>query len=926
MMRIDKVINFLQKNQKKYVAGVSANELAIELNIHRSDASADLNKLFKLNIVSKIGMRPVRYQFVSENVSFVQDTAESIEDGFTGIVGHDGSIRAQIELAKAAVVYPPHGLHTLIFGESGSGKNLLAESMWNYAKTCWKKEKQEDIPFVQFCCADYAANEQLLLAQLFGYVKGAFTGANEEHTGMVDRAQGGILFLDEIHRLPPAGQELLFMLIDKGRYRRLGEVNGNRTANLMIIGATSEDVSSSLLMTFRRRIPVQIGLPRINERPIYERINIIMHFVCQEAKRLGISIWISGKALEVFANYNCTANIGGLKNDVLLCCAKSYLEYSSGLAACLKIEAKNIPERIFSLVKHHTILDEKINKLFRDGVLLETDHVLSEEKEEQSQGFHIDFYKYIDRKIMHYRQQGLADDVLAEKVGYDLEKYFSSVAQILRKDEASQMPTSIIEEAVWKLAGELLGKAAEEMGKTYGRNTLMAFAWHMQQFKERFAAGRTIFNPNLAHIKERYQKEFAFISSQQEYMEKCLGTIIPEDEKGFMTVFLVHEIEEYVKSHVGLVLVAHGRGIAQNMAEVTNNLLGTDRIYFYDIPLNSSNMQTIENLCEVIKKADEGLGVVLLVDMGFLMTMEDTLCKESGVQVRIVPNVTTSLVLEAGQHLFTVVEDLDTSVKAIYAAYDDYVMTTRQHYRSDVYLTPKEKKQKNVLLLCATGQGVAQKIKEILLAEIPEMKDVHFIMAGAVDNIQEIMKSPASSVDFIVGSVDPNIGNIPFVPVSELFMESGFTRIRELLQKKKNNEDFEDISTRKYADTYKLLATQIDKFVKTLPKQKVAACCMNVVDQISEMFFRGELGEDGVVRTYLHAACMFDRVYLGEALIEPQWGKKIQQERAMDFKCLQKILSVSSAKLFLDIPVGEICYFLSSLPVLLTREESKNED
>jgi len=205
------------------------------------------------------------------------------------------------------------------------------------------------------------------------------------------------------------------------------------------------------------------------------------------------------------------------------------------------------------------------------------------------------------------------------------------------------------------------------------------------------------------------------------------------------------------------------------------------------------------------------------------------------------------------------------------------------------------------------------------------MKDVHFIMAGAVDNIQEIMKSTASSVDFIVGSVDPNIGNIPFVPVSELFMESGFTRIRELLQKKKDNEDFEDISTRKYADTYKLLATQIDKFVKTLPKQKVAACCMNVVDQISEMFFRGELGEDGVVRTYLHAACMFDRVYLGEALIEPQWGKKIQQERAMDFKCLQKILSVSSAKLFLEIPVGEICYFLSSLPVMLTREESKNE-
>ena len=75
---------------------------------------------------------------------------------------------------------------------------------------------------------------------MFGYVKGAFTGATEEHEGVLDRAQGGILFLDEIHRLPPTGQELLFILIDKGFYRRLGETKTEHKSNVMIIGATSE--------------------------------------------------------------------------------------------------------------------------------------------------------------------------------------------------------------------------------------------------------------------------------------------------------------------------------------------------------------------------------------------------------------------------------------------------------------------------------------------------------------------------------------------------------------------------------------------------------------------------------------------------------------------------------------------------------------
>ncbi|MCB7288153.1 sigma-54 factor interaction domain-containing protein, partial [[Clostridium] scindens] len=88
---------------------------------------------------------------------------------------------------------PPRGLHTLIHGPSGVGKSQLAEAMYHFAIHVGTIQK--DSPLVIFNCADYADNSELLLSQLFGYVKGAFTGADHEKSGLVEKADGGILFL-----------------------------------------------------------------------------------------------------------------------------------------------------------------------------------------------------------------------------------------------------------------------------------------------------------------------------------------------------------------------------------------------------------------------------------------------------------------------------------------------------------------------------------------------------------------------------------------------------------------------------------------------------------------------------------------------------------------------------------------------------------
>jgi transcriptional regulator with AAA-type ATPase domain len=101
-------------------------------------------------------------------------------------------------------------MHILILGETVVGKSMFAELIHKYAVEMERMVKNS--PFVVFNCADYANNPQLLLSQLFGTKKGAYTGADADKVGLVEKADNGILFLDEVHRLPPEGQEMFFSL------------------------------------------------------------------------------------------------------------------------------------------------------------------------------------------------------------------------------------------------------------------------------------------------------------------------------------------------------------------------------------------------------------------------------------------------------------------------------------------------------------------------------------------------------------------------------------------------------------------------------------------------------------------------------------------------------------------------------------------
>lgn len=316
MKRIDLVHNSVKTLDKSN--GVTTLEISDFLGLQRSNVSRDLNKLVDEGILYKNNSRPVRY-FLN-NTNNLNFTAKSSMDNLAYLYP---SLIPAIKLAKTAILYPPNGMNCLIMGETGVGKSMLAKLMHEYASSL---NVNKNMPFLHFNCSDFANNSQLLSAHLFGVKKGTFTGATKDKAGLIEKADGGILFLDEIHNLPSEGQEMLFVFMDTGYFKRFGEVSKKIKSTARIICATNTDINTSLSDPFIRRIPIKIHLPELRKRALEERLTLVEFFIKNESIKLDKPIYVSYNAMLCLLSYPCPYNVGQLKNDITLAIAKAYAD------------------------------------------------------------------------------------------------------------------------------------------------------------------------------------------------------------------------------------------------------------------------------------------------------------------------------------------------------------------------------------------------------------------------------------------------------------------------------------------------------------------------------------------------------------------------------------------------------------------------
>jgi DNA-binding NtrC family response regulator len=179
--------------------------------------------------------------------------------GFEGIIGDSPAIRRVIELIRQV---GPSTLPILITGESGTGKELVASAIHNQSKRASKK-------YVAFNCA--GQSESLIEDQLFGHVRGAFTGADRDREGVFEYANSGTLFLDEIGDMPLSMQAKLLRVLETGDVVRLGQ-NSDRSTDVRFVSATNQDLRLRCEnREFREDLFFRINGAEINVPPLRQR-------------------------------------------------------------------------------------------------------------------------------------------------------------------------------------------------------------------------------------------------------------------------------------------------------------------------------------------------------------------------------------------------------------------------------------------------------------------------------------------------------------------------------------------------------------------------------------------------------------------------------------------------------------------------------
>lgn len=266
------------------------------LKISRSQVSVVLNKLVKENKLIRIESKPfcfISVEYLKEKgIPFKNSLYASIDDlllnqekkDFEKLVGMNHSLAQTVKQCKATISYPPNGLPMLLYGPTGTGKSLIAKLTYEWARNQGVISKNGQ--FVQVNCSEYANNPELLTANLFGHVKGAFTGAEKDNEGLIALADNGVLFLDEVHELKAECQEKLFLFMDQGIYHRVGDNEKWYKSNVRIVFATTENPDKVLLKTLMRRIPMTITIPSLEQRGTQERIELLYDIFSQEEKRL----------------------------------------------------------------------------------------------------------------------------------------------------------------------------------------------------------------------------------------------------------------------------------------------------------------------------------------------------------------------------------------------------------------------------------------------------------------------------------------------------------------------------------------------------------------------------------------------------------------------------------------------------------------
>jgi len=338
-----------------------------------------------------------------------------------------------------------------------------------------------------------------------------------------------------------------------------------------------------------------------------------------------------------------------------------------------------------------------------------------------------EIYKNIEEQYQKLQKHGLSDEVINRIVGDELEAKVKNLIKQVEKNKNKFLEKdlkTIVRPEIVDLVQEMIKKAKSSLGDI--DDTLFyCLATHLNETVERIKSGKRINNPQLDNVKKEYIKEFNIAKEMVSLTYFYLGLDLPEEEIGFIAMYLRTLASNSVDSQntIGIVVVTHGH-VAEGMASVANCFLGVNHVQAVEMSLDEKPEDTFERVLEAVSKVDRGKGVLLLVDMGSVAGFGGFITKRTGVTTRTVTRVDTLMVIDAVRKVFLPEANIDLIA-------DSLIKGRGIKAYPYEYATHLVKDKSAIISICMTGEGTAKYVEKLIKERVHSInKSIKIITLG----------------------------------------------------------------------------------------------------------------------------------------------------------------------------------------------------
>lgn len=631
-----------------------------------------------------------------------------------------------------------------------------------------------------------------------------------------------------------------------------------------------------------------IKIPSLKEKSLQEREQMVLYLYALEAAVICSDIIIDKDTMAALILYHPKGNIGQLKNDIKLSIARSYLEMHNNKESELRIRKYTLSHQASD-----GLIDQDIKQRKEiEKVLIQDTYTVTPFSAEPA---------VMPASMFEFP----VFDTTKSDIQTSFEEYVDKIAASLEQDSP---PSFIIDNEIREIMTFIHEWILQNMQILIERRQSAALAFYLKNIRD---------YQTDAYLHDEYAWE-----CEIEYIEKA-RSLIRSIEQRFnlrITSEEVHTLACILKTFksnslelcsISMFVVAHGNSLATNIADVVNELLSIDYVIAQDMPLTKNVNQIIEELIEKICKEPVHNDIVLFVDMGSLMSLEETLLQRCSYNIVVVPTVHTLLVLDAARKAMFMQYPLSNILHDVMRMNQKVDQTLEHHIRSHI----GQYNEKIIYTICYSGDGTAHYLEKYL-KDMMEQAGIFNIEILALSNdslikIRSIIEETSKHKEVLcmIGNVDPGVHEYPFISIEDILLSDGVKRLFNTIGSIEfvNNQD---VIKRFERNVFVDVAFEsIDKYLMYLNSKKLSHLIMDFVKGL-ENDLECTLTNRTLTRLIVHMACMVERLLFHEYSFEQNAGTSeyLKTQKRLYAAVSENLQGIASA---CSITVNqEECYYI----------------